>query len=316
MREALFQLTQIINAMRFFNGELRLDSRLALWHYASYYGVVLNPSLGNHQPPQPPEDHPLTNVVYVYDKQGEQIDAHYQWLGNVADIDEEVALTWWGQIRDYIVFDKPVNPRLAAMVEFYKDQIINLESKWSSLNPSSDGRGTAKVMVANFPTRHCSAVVYQLILLSNALRLRKGELNLDDEYTPTEARVFKLYHEGCLDPSLKDAYSPLSPPELGNPHAVVFSSYGEPVARIHYYNSHGKANGDEYSERAYMQIWRLIRDQIIGSQNGRVHAFVNQFDGEVTALEATYQSYLERGIFLGVEISPEAMEEIKRLCNT
>lgn len=316
-REALFQLTQIINAIRFFNGDLRPVQHLALWHYSSYYGVVLNPSLGNHQPPAPPKDHPLSNRVYVYDKAGEEIGSHHQWQYNASDITEDIALNWWGQIREYILVSPSANPRLNAMIVFYKDYIVELESKYSLkyLSSSVGTTGSAKIMIGNFPQRHCAQVVYQLILLSAGLRLKKGELNLSC-FSSDQAQVYEEYAMDCINESLRDQYSVLSPPELGNPHAIIWSTHGEFVARIHYYNSHGRANGTEYTERSYMLIWKLIRGPILETDNRRVQAFCKQFAGEVAALEACYQSYLDRNEFLGVDISPEAMEEIRHLCNT
>lgn len=317
MREALFQLTQIINAIRFFRGELHVDEHLALYHYSSYYGVVLNPSLGNHQPPAPPDGHPLSNVVYVYDKSGEQIAGHYQWLDNSDEITEEVALTWWSQIREYIVPAKSDNRRLAAMVEFYKGQIADFESSYSSKSSDVDKINIvdAKTLISKLSARHCAELVYQLILLSNALRLKKGELDLS-EWDSASIAVYNEYADECLRPALGDAYSPLSPPELGNPHAMLWSTYGKLIARIYYYNSHGRANGTEYSELTYVMIWKLIRDQILKSDNRRVVAFCVQFSDGVSALESTYQNYVSRDVFLGVEISPEAMEELQKLRNT
>lgn len=140
-RPMLFQLTLIVNAIRYFRGELvgsSLDSRIGhhtITDVPGYYGVVLNPALGDMLPPWPPEDSALYNRVPIHSRQGLIERTEYQYDRNGgSSISEQDALWWWGWIREEVMVNETPYPRLKAMRDHYMSYIIEIEALWQSVN--------------------------------------------------------------------------------------------------------------------------------------------------------------------------------------
>lgn len=140
-RQMLFQLTLIVNAIRYFRGELIgacFESRIGhhtLTDVPGYYGVALNPSLGDMLPPLPPNDSALFNRITIHDKTGLNLKTeHLFGDGNRNDISEQDALWWWGQIREYVLAKDTPYPRLTSMCDLYMDYIDGIEEKWQAIN--------------------------------------------------------------------------------------------------------------------------------------------------------------------------------------
>lgn len=140
-RSMLFQLTLIVNAIRYFRGELvgsSLDSKIGhhtITDVPGYYGVVLNPALGDMLPPWPPEDSALYNRVPIHGRQGliERTEYLYDREGS-SSISEQDALWWWEWIREYVMVNETPHPRLKAMRDLFMDHILDIEQKWQDAN--------------------------------------------------------------------------------------------------------------------------------------------------------------------------------------
>lgn len=140
-REMLFQLTLIVNAIRYFRGELvgaypesQVDQH-TLTDVPRYYGVVLNPALGDMLPPYPQDDSPLYNRVPVHNRQGliERTEYLYDRDGS-SYISEQDALWWWEWIREYVLVNETPHPRLKAIRNLYMSYIQGIEEKWQAAN--------------------------------------------------------------------------------------------------------------------------------------------------------------------------------------
>lgn len=140
-REMLFQLTLIVNATRYFRGELAGSSleikngHQTITDVPGYYGVVLNPALGDMLPPWPQEDSALYNRVPIHGRQGLIERTEYQYARDGgSSISEQDALWWWEWIREYVLVNETPYPRLKAMRDHYMDYIQDIEAKWQLAN--------------------------------------------------------------------------------------------------------------------------------------------------------------------------------------
>ena len=139
-RPMLFQMTLIINAIRFFRGEIHgeiLGSRIGhhtLTDVPGYYGVVLNPLLSDMLPPMPQQDSALYNQVTIYDRAGASVRTEHLYSRDSTYISEEDALWWWEWIRHDVLVNESPYPRLLNMAKHYTDYINDIEEKWQAAN--------------------------------------------------------------------------------------------------------------------------------------------------------------------------------------
>lgn len=130
IRRGLYHLTLITNAIRFFNGDFKVDYGRDLWVVPSYFGVVLNPSLGNTLPPAAPPGHPLMHRVVLIDKDGAAVATYFEF-DNGPEVDITEMVQWWAGIREYVLVENTPYPRLTAMREHFRDVINHLEELYS-----------------------------------------------------------------------------------------------------------------------------------------------------------------------------------------
>ena len=140
-RPMLFQLTLVVNAIRYFRGELVgacLESGIGyhtLTDVPGYYGVALNPALGDMLPPMPRDDSTLFNRITIHDRAGLNVRTEHLYDREGSScISEQDALWWWEWIREYVLVNETPYPRLKAMRDLYMDYINDIESKWALAN--------------------------------------------------------------------------------------------------------------------------------------------------------------------------------------
>lgn len=129
-RGALYQLTLVTNAVRFFTGDIKTDDQHLnglYWEFPGYYGVVLNPSLKSMVPPLPENGHPLLLSAHIYTKQGVYLKDYFRSSLYHNDIPTEEAKEWWGFIRDYVMDYSDTYPRVKSVSLMYKEEIEELD---------------------------------------------------------------------------------------------------------------------------------------------------------------------------------------------
>lgn len=136
LRNVLFDLTRLSTAARFFKGELKLETNhYGVYEIPSYWGVVLNPLLGDYDPPSPPMENPLYQHELLFDAEGNLLNKVPQYIQKRdSDIDDYITkaeiIEWWGHIRKELIDDSPVFPRINAMRARYKKNIEEFEAMW------------------------------------------------------------------------------------------------------------------------------------------------------------------------------------------
>lgn len=136
-REVLFNLTQLSTAARFFKGELKVDFPVGCsYALSSYWGVILNPTLKDYDPPYPPLDHYLYQSEMVFDGEGNLVKVEPKYVqvdGSLTPVDslsDDEICKWWGYIRKELIDESPVFPRINAMRDRYKFYIKEFEAMW------------------------------------------------------------------------------------------------------------------------------------------------------------------------------------------
>lgn len=136
LQSCLFQLTTLVNAIRFFNGTAVPDfegNKGKIAAYAKYCHECLNPGLGDAWSPLK-ED----GSVSLYDKDGEKlINISHEATMEVTFSDEFIA-TWWELIRDYVKDQKNTESRLALLSGHYLDHIFRIADITTIVNKAGN----------------------------------------------------------------------------------------------------------------------------------------------------------------------------------
>lgn len=136
LQSCLFQLTILVNAIRFFNGTAVPDfegDKKKIAAYANYCRECLNPELGNAWSPLK-ED----GSISLYDDDGEKlVDISHEAAMNVTFSDEFIA-TWWELIRDYVKGRTRFGPRLSLLSDHYLDHIAQIADITTIVNKTGN----------------------------------------------------------------------------------------------------------------------------------------------------------------------------------
>lgn len=165
-------------------------------------------------------------------------------------------------------------------------------------------------------SRRFAGMMYQLGLLVNAIRFYE-ETAVPYKDEPGKLLTYANYMSECLSGNLGDRWSPLSPPELGEPHVILFSEHGEYITEILYYADNGQAMGVEHGKKVMHYWWGVLRDYVsLDSHYPRMHYLATHFEDDIAEYEKIYAEDIASGVYTKpLSISPEALEEIREICN-
>ena len=124
LQSCLFQLTALVNAIRFFAGTAIPDfegDKKKIGQYADYCRSCLDHSLGDAWSPLK-ED----NCITLYDQEGDAlVDVKFDTVMD-QQLTDEFITTWWEMIQPTVKANEHDNPRMCRVVIYFFDHIAQI----------------------------------------------------------------------------------------------------------------------------------------------------------------------------------------------